>query len=292
MLPGDFEKVGVIGLGIIGSRVAENLRNAGKHVYVWSRTPKPEPNFLGSPAEVAQNSQAIQIFVTNGEALIEVLEAMESHLTSSHLIMNHATVDLASVIKASSIVQASGAQFLDCPFTGSKDAAASGKLVYYIGGGDSAIERARPLLELTSKHIQAVGKVGDATVVKIATNMVSATTVQVLSEALALTQAAGVDGTKFVDAMLVNACCSDLARMKLPTMLEGDYQTHFSLKNMFKDAQFALTLANDSHVEVPALSTTASVMFKSIQKGNGEDDYSVLYQNFTEKKKSSSKKGT
>lgn len=287
MLSGNFEKVGVIGLGIIGSRVAENLREAGKHVYVWSRTPKPEPNFLGSPAEIAENSEAIQIFVTNGEALVEVIEAMESQLTNTHLVMNHSTVDLGSIIKASSIVQASGASFLDCPFTGSKEAAASNNLVYYVGGDSSAVERARPLLELTSKHIQHVGKTGDATVVKIATNMVSATTVQVLSEALALTQAAGLDGHKFIDAILVNACCSDLARLKLPTMLEGNYEPHFSLKNMFKDAQFALGLANDAKVDVPALSSTASVMFKTIQKGAGDDDYSVLFKNYTDKKKKS-----
>ncbi len=67
---------GVIGLGIIGSRVAANLRKAGNQVWVWNRSPRPEPNFLSSPAEVAESAKIIQIFVSDGPALMDVLTAM------------------------------------------------------------------------------------------------------------------------------------------------------------------------------------------------------------------------
>ncbi len=280
MFSGKLDKVGVIGLGIVGSRVAGNLRRAGKHVYVWSRTPKPEPNYLGSPAEVAANADAIQIFVTNGEALIQVIEAMEPNLGRGHLVMNHSTVDLPSTRKAAGIVQAHGAAFLDCPFTGSKMAAEKGQLVYYIGGDAAVLDKARPLLALTSRHILHVGGIGDATVIKIATNMISAATVQVLGEALAVSAAHGVPGESLLGALEQNACCSDLVRMKIPSILADNYEPHFSLKNMFKDAQLALALANDKKIEIPALSTTASLMFRSIQQGHGEEDYSVLAANY------------
>lgn len=280
MLAVKLEKVGIIGLGVIGSRVAERLRKAGKHVYVWSRSPKPEPNFLGSPAEIAKSADAVQIFVGNGEDLVQVIEGMEPHLKRKHIIINHSTVDVESVRKAERIVTSAGAAFLDAPFTGSKRAAADGNMVYYVGGEAAVLERARPVLQISSKEIIHAGKVGDAMVLKIATNMVTAATVQVLSEALAVTRAQGVDGAKLMQALFSNACCSDLVRMKLPTMLEGNFETHFALKHMFKDAQLALGLANQSKIEIPALSTTASMMFKLIQKGHGNEDYSVLCRNY------------
>lgn len=280
MLVGKLDKVAVIGLGVIGSRVAERLRKADKYVYVWSRSPKPEPNFLGSPAEIAKSADAVQIFVGNGDDLVKVIESMEPHLKRKHIILNHSTVDLESVRKADHIVTSAGASFLDAPFTGSKRAAAEGNIVYYVGGDAAALERVRPVLQASAKEIIHVGKVGDAMVLKIATNMVTATTVEVLSEALAVTRAQGVDGAKLMQALFSNACCSDLIRMKLPTMLEGNYETHFALKHMFKDAQLALGLANQSKIELPALSTTASMMFKLIQKGHGTEDYSILNRNF------------
>jgi len=280
MFSGKLDKIGVVGLGIIGSRVADTLRRAGKHVYVWSRTPKPEPNFLGSAGEVIANADAVQVFVTDGDALLRVVEAMEPHLNRSHLVLNHATVDLPSTLKAAAIVQAHGASFLDCPFTGSKTAAGKGQLVYYVGGDNAVLERARPLLALTSKHILQVGGIGDATVIKVATNMISAATVEILSEALAISAAHGVPGEVLLEALNQNACGSDLIRMKIPSILADDYEPHFSLKNMFKDAQLALALANAKKIETPALSTTASVMFKTIQHGCGDRDYSVLAANY------------
>ena len=280
MFNDQFDKVGVIGLGIVGSRVAEVLRKADKHVYVWNRSPKPIPNFLSSPGELAQLADAIQIFVTNGEALIDVISKLKDSLTKRHLVVNNSTVDPESAIKAAAIVGESGASFLDAPFTGSKVAAEKGALVYYVGGEPKIAERAQPLLEVTAKEALFVGKVGDASVLKIATNLISATTVHALSEAYALTVRAGIEPEKLGEALELNACSSVLTGMKLPTIINRDYDPHFSLKNMFKDAQFAMNLANQYQLDLPGISTTASVMFRTMQKGSGEEDYSVLAANY------------
>ena len=137
-------KVGIIGLGIVGSRVAKNLRAAGVHTYVWNRSPKPEPNFLGSAAEVAKLAPFVQIFVRNGQDLLEVIEAVLPALTPGHIIANCATVDLASTHQAAKLVHEAGANFLDCPFTGSKDAAENGQLTYYVGGDVEVIKSVQP----------------------------------------------------------------------------------------------------------------------------------------------------
>ena len=274
-------KVGVIGLGIIGSRVAKNLREAECHTYVWNRSPKTEPNFMGSPAEVAQVAEIVQIFVRNGEDLVEVVESMKEHITSRHVIINHATVDPEATRTAAKIVAEAHGAFLDVPFTGSKVAAEKGALVYYVGGDPAVLDRVRAVLEISAKEILLLGDIGEATILKIITNMITASTVEVLAEALALTRANGIDPEKLVEALEHNACGSTLTAMKLPTLIAGDYEAHFSLDNMFKDAQFALDLAKSEGLDLPALSTTANVMFKSTQTGAGDKDFSVIGKRFS-----------
>lgn len=281
------ETVGVIGQGIIGSRVAALLRNTDRHVYVWNRTPRPIPNFVGSPAEVAQLADIIQIFVADGTALKQVIAALKDKLEKRHIVLCNGTCDPESVVEAYQTVRECGASFLDAPFTGSRVAAEKGALVYYIGGDPKVLERVRPVLEVSGREILHLGRVGEASLIKIATNMISAATTGILAEAYGLISKAGVDPQRFADALEQNACYSGLVAMKLPQMMAKDYEPHFSLKHMFKDAQYALNLGRQLGVEEPVLSTTASVMFRSIQKGHGEQDYSVLaarYQEETDRK--------
>jgi 3-hydroxyisobutyrate dehydrogenase-like beta-hydroxyacid dehydrogenase len=270
------QTVGVIGQGIIGSRVAALLRNTDRHVYVWNRTPKPIPNFLGSPAEVAQLADIIQIFVADGTALKQVIATLKDKLEKRHIVLCNGTFDPESVVEVYQTVRECGASFLDAPFTGSKVAAEKGALVYYVGGDPGVLERVRPVLEVSGREILHLGRVGEASLIKIATNMISAATTGILAEAYGLISKAGVDPQRFAEALEQNACYSGLVAMKLPQMMAKDYEPHFSLKHMFKDAQYALNLGRQLGVEEPVLSTTASVMFRSIQKGHGEKDYSVL----------------
>ncbi|MEM9283711.1 MAG: NAD(P)-dependent oxidoreductase [Verrucomicrobiota bacterium] len=282
MQDGELEKVGVIGLGIIGSRVATRLRDSGRHVYVWNRSPKTEPNFLGSPEEIAQLSEVIQIFVTDGNGLVEVAESLARKTTQRHTIISNCTADPESVVKAYQIIKETGAAFLDAPFTGSKLASEKGALVYYVGGDSEALARARPVLEVSAKEILVLGRVGEATVLKIATNMITASTVEALSEAYGLVTSAGISAEQLKEAIEHNACSSVLTGMKLPTIMQGDYEPHFSLSNMFKDAQYALSLAKNLGVELPVTTTTANLMFKAMKKGQSDFDFSVLAARYQE----------
>ncbi|MDQ6624504.1 MAG: NAD(P)-binding domain-containing protein, partial [Verrucomicrobiota bacterium] len=171
------KNIGVIGLGIIGQRVADCLRRRGFHVFVWNRTPRPFPNFVGSPTEIADLCDFIQIFVSDDTALLQMVQELKPALKAHHIVLAHSTVAPDTMREASEIVQRRGAQLLDAPFTGSKDAAAKGELVYYVAGDEAAYRRARPVLEATSKEIVEIGEIGQATVIKVATNMVTAGTV-------------------------------------------------------------------------------------------------------------------
>jgi len=268
--------VGVVGLGIIGSRVVANLRRAGHQVWLWNRTVRPEPNFLSSPAEVAEASKFIRIFVSNGEALLSVVRNMAPALTPSHVVINHATVSPTETLEAAQIVKDRQAAFLDAPFTGSRDAAQRGELVFYIGGDEEILEAARPVLEVGAKQILHIGAIGHASALKVATNVISATQIAALSEALALLDRHDVDLSKLALALENNAARSGVIQMKLPAMLGGDFEPHFSLKNMFKDIQIALAMAEDKDVELPAASAFAGMAMAGLQRGWGEEDFSVV----------------
>ncbi len=275
------KNVGVIGLGIIGSRVAENLQRANFNVFVWNRTARAVPGFLASPHEVAEVAQVIQIFVRDAEALLEVMQEMKPALKKNHVVCCHATVSPEAVSQAAAIAHEMGAGFLDAPFTGSRMAAEKGELVYYIGGAKREMEKATKVLEASSKKILHLGRVGDASVLKIATNLVSGAITGALAEALAITKAHGLEPSKLLEAFENNANCSPLISMKLPAMMAGSYEPHFSLKNMLKDARYAQDLAKVESLATPLLNASVTTMERGMDAGRGDLDFSAVYENFT-----------
>jgi len=268
--------VGVIGLGIIGSRVVSALRRNGYQVWLHNRSPRPEPNFLSSPGEVAESTKHIQIFVSDGPALISIVKALVPSLTPEHVLMNHATVSPHETREAADLVASRHAKFLDAPFTGSRDAAERGELVYYIGGDPAVLATVRPVLEASSKAVLEIGDIGQASIVKIATNLLAATAVEALAEAHALLDKNGIELRKLSLALQSNVSRSPLADMKIPAMLAGDFEPRFSLKHMFKDIQLALGLASEKDIDLPAASAFAGAAMAGIQQGWGDSDFSVV----------------
>src|SRR5881398_920065 len=159
------KNVGVIGLGIIGRAVAAHLRRKGFPVYVWNRSPRPVPNFVGSLGELAGICDYIQIFVSDDEALLQTVEQLSESLTPRHLVLAHSTVAPDSMRAAAEIVERRGARFIEACFTGSKGAAEKGELIYYVGGTDEALREGRPILEVSSKEIVQIGAVGQASAI-------------------------------------------------------------------------------------------------------------------------------
>ena len=274
-------RVGIIGLGIIGSRVAGHLRKAGFPVAVWNRTPKPEPNFLGSPAEVAEASDIIQLFVADPQAVFAVLDSMGSALTSRHLVVCSSTIGRTATLEAARRVRERGARFLDCPFTGTRGAADKGQLVYYIGGDEETLLAAKPVLEPVSKAIVRIGPVGQAALVKVLTNVIAAASIEVLAETLAVLRAEGIDPAIMTAALEHHGIRSGMIDLKLPKLLSGDYDTHFSLKHMLKDVQFGLDEAAELKLDLPATQATAEAMREGMTKGWADLDFACVMKRYT-----------
>ena len=274
------KNVGVIGLGIIGSRVAETLRKKGFHAFVWNRSPRPVPNFVGGPAEVAEMCDYVQIFVSDDEALLQVAEELTPALAPRHIVFAHSTVSPQSMHRASEIVERRGARFIEAPFTGSKMAAENGELVYYVAGDEAALKEARSILEASGREIIIIGEIGQATAVKVATNIVTAASVQGAAEALALIQTVGLPLEKFVEAMRGNASNSKCLEMKLPKMIERNFEPHFSVKHMLKDIQIAIRLGLSHHLELAITAATRDRLLEQMQQGYEEDDYSAVARRY------------
>src|SRR6266487_4791629 len=274
------KNIGVIGLGIIGRAIAANLRRKGFPVYVWNRSPRPVPNFVGSPGELAEPCNFIQIFVSDDEALLQTVEQLSESLTPRHLVLAHSTVAPDSMRAAAEIVERRGAQFVEASFTGSKPAAEKGELVYYVGGTESALRESRTILEASSKAIIEIGTVGQASAIKIATNMITAASAQAAAEALALVQASGLPLEKFVEAMRANASYSGTLALKLPKMLNRDFEPQFSVKHMLKDMQIASQIALSHYLDLGVTAAARDQLLEQMQWGHGDDDYSSVARKY------------
>jgi 3-hydroxyisobutyrate dehydrogenase-like beta-hydroxyacid dehydrogenase len=275
------KNIGVIGLGIIGRGVAGNLRRRGFPVYVWNRSPRSVPNFVGSPGEVAEICNHIQIFVSDDDALLQIAQQLSPKLTPHHLVLAHSTVAPDSMRAAAEIVERRKARFVEAPFTGSKTAAEKGELVYYVCGNDAAVRDARPILEASSKEIIEIGPtIGQASAIKIATNMITAASVQAAAEALALVQALGLPLEKFIEAMGSNASNSATLAMKLPKILSRDFEPHFSVKHMLKDMQIANQIGLSNYLDLGVTAAARDQLLEQVHWGHGDDDYSVIARKY------------
>ncbi len=274
--------VGVIGLGIIGSRVAKTLRDAGHEVFVYNRSPRPEPNFLGSPSEVAENCPVIQLFIRNSEDLTSVAEQLAGGgtLSSHHTIINHATVSPDAVEEAQDILTRQGAGFVNAPFMGSRDAGAAGKLIYYVGGEEDLIERVRPVLEISSQEIIDLGTPAEAAVTKIAANLLVAVQNQAIAESIGLAARYGVDPEKFVKAVGATGVAGGLFHMKAPTMISGRFEPHFTAANMLKDARLADALAKILGQSSPSLDVARAGLEQIVEAGHAEEDFAAVARLF------------
>ena len=283
MTPGGIVPIAVLGLGIIGVRATQRLIDAEWPVKSWNRTPKGHLTEVGSSAKAISGAAIISIYLKDSFAVREVMESLVNDFIPGQMILNHATLDLETTLWLKGFFAARGCQFLDAPFTGSKLAAESGQLLYYIGGDAQLAAEVDTYLAVSSRGRLYCGEVGSATVVKLATNLISACTVQAMAEALAITNHHGVASKCLLRAVSENASNSVLAEMKLPMMVAGNFETHFSLSNMAKDSRYMVALAKSANLETPAIAAVSKRMSDLSAEGLGELDFSAVAKPYQEK---------
>jgi 3-hydroxyisobutyrate dehydrogenase/glyoxylate/succinic semialdehyde reductase len=270
------EKVAVLGLGIVGSRVRSRLLDAGYSVSCWSRTVRGLEAEKDSPEAAVADADLVSIYLKDVPMVREVFARAKAGLKKGTLVMNHSTIDLPTTLWLAEQCAAKGCDFIDAPFTGSKDASAAGQLLYYTGGDEDLVGKVSEFLAVSSKGRIHCGEIGTATVTKLGTNLISACTVQAMSEALVIAKRHGVKPEVFTEAAIKNGSGSPLMAMKYPGMLAGDFEPHFTMANMWKDSCYALALAESAGVELPAIAAVSARMGEMCDQGSADEDFSAL----------------
>ena len=267
-------KIAVLGLGIIGSAWAKNLMADGHEVRCWNRTPKEFPNFYKSIQEAIEGAEAIFIIVADPPAVAGVLDQIEGKLGRGQLVIQSSTISARWTREFARRVVKTGAEFLEAPFTGSKLAAEARKTVYYLGGEEALIAKARPILEPIASAIFHIGPLGSASSLKLAMNLNIAGVGQALSESLELCRKAGISDEIYFAALSKNAARSGMSDLKEPKLRKKDYSPQFSLKHMAKDLRLSLETAEELGVELTQTrNLKVKIYDKGLEAGWGNDDF-------------------
>lgn len=271
--------IGVLGLGIIGGVWARHYDAAGVLAGAWNRTPQPEfPRWTDTPDAVARAAEVVQIVVADPPAVRAILDAILPALGPGKTVVQSSTIDPKSSDEFSAKVTATGAAYLEAPFTGSKPAAEQRQTVFYLGGDPDLIAELEPLLELVSVTRFPIGTARQAAALKLAMNLNIAAQMEALCEALTLSRRAGIDDETFFNALAKNASYSGLTKLKEPKLRAGDFSPQFSVKHMLKDVRLASGI--NGCEDFPVLDSVRERLAQADRAGYGDEDFAALLKLF------------
>ena len=271
------ERVGVIGLGIIGSVWAANYASDGLLAATWNRSPKPHvPLGVSDAAAVARAASVVHIVVSDPPAVEGVIAAIEPVLHPDQLVIQSTTIDPKSAERFAARVIARGASYVEAPFMGSRPAAEQRKTVFLEGGAPDSVARADRVLAHLSASRRAVGDVARAASLKLAFNVHVAITMQGICEGLHLARRAGVSDDDFFQVLQPTALWSPFHGMKEPKLRSHDYAPQFSVKHMLKDIRLATEIAGDG--ALPLAHAVREQLARAAQDGLSEQDMAALIE--------------
>jgi 3-hydroxyisobutyrate dehydrogenase-like beta-hydroxyacid dehydrogenase len=283
-------RVGFLGLGIMGSRMAANLRRAGVELVVWNRTAEKARAWAAehgaevaeSPAAVAERCDRVVTMVVDGAQVESVLLAEDAGAANAaleeSLFIDMSTIGPAAARRIASQLSERGIGFLDAPVTGSSPKAEDGTLTIMAGGEPGHFERARPLFEAMGDLIVHVGGLGAGQMVKLINNAVAATNTAVVAEALLLGRESGVDLDKLVAVMKAGSGASAMLELKERPMREHDYTTLFKLAHMLKDLRLCLEEAKAVGSQMAFADETMAILAEADAAGHGDEDFAALLE--------------
>jgi 3-hydroxyisobutyrate dehydrogenase-like beta-hydroxyacid dehydrogenase len=281
-------KIGFIGLGIMGSRMAANLQKHGYDLVVFNRTrAKAQPlidngaTFVESPAKVAEQVDVLFTMLAHPDAVEQAALGRNAFL--SHLKPNALWVDCSSVNPSFSKKMAAEAarrevHFVDAPVTGSAPVAAEAKLVFWVGADEADLERIRPLLGCMGNKIIHAGGHGMGTSMKMVVNLLLGTGMAAFAEAMALGEGLGISRKMLFDSLLGRPAVAPFLAMKREKIESGKYEAEFPLRWMQKDMHLAAVSAYEAGVAMPLTNITKEIYRLAMRGGHDAEDFSAIYE--------------
>jgi 3-hydroxyisobutyrate dehydrogenase-like beta-hydroxyacid dehydrogenase len=284
-------KIGFIGLGIMGSRMAANLQKHGYSLVLFNRTRgKAQPlidngaMFAESPAKVATQVDVLFTMLAHPDAVEQAALGPNGFL--NHLKPNALWMDCSSVNPSFSKKMAAQAarrevHFVDAPVTGSAPVAADAKLVFWVGADGADLEKIRPLLLCMGNKIVHAGGHGAGTSMKMVINVLLGNAMAAFAEAMALGEGLGLSQKMLFDSLLGTPAVAPFLASKRDKIDKGNYEAEFPLRWMQKDMHLASVSAYESGVAMP-LSNAAKELYRlAMREGHASQDFSAIYDYLT-----------
>jgi len=284
------ERIGFVGLGIMGSRMAANLRGAGYELTVYNRTRERAEAWaaerggtvVATPAEVGAASDVVITMVVDGAQVQEVLlgeQGVAQGAAPGTLCVDMSTIAPGDSRRIAAALSERRVAFVDAPVTGSSPRAEDGTLTIMAGGTTKDFQRARPLFEVMGELIVHVGEeVGQGEMVKLINNAVAAANAHTLAQALVVGRGTGVDLDALVQVMGAGSGGSAMLALKAEPMRKHDYSTLFKLEHMLKDVRLCLEEGQAAGVPFPAAAAVREALTAGMGRGLGDDDFAAVVE--------------
>lgn len=282
------ERVGYIGLGIMGRPMALNLLKAGYPVHVWARRqasmqPLVEAGAAAcaSPAEVAARSDIIFTNVSDTPDVQEVVLGEQGIIQGAEagaVVVDNSTISAIATREMAAALREKGVEMLDAPVSGGEKGAIEGTLSIMVGGKPEVFARVKPLFEVLGKNIVLVGDNGAGQIAKTCNQVVIAQTMTAIGEAFLIAKAAGVDPARVREALLGGFAGSKALEVHGLRMLEGDYTPGFKAKLHKKDMAIALDTAAKLGIALPGAALATQLINALVGGGDGELDSAAVFK--------------
>jgi len=280
------QRIGFVGLGIMGRGMAANLLKAGYDVAVYNRTrAKAEElaglgaEVAGTPAQAARGRDVVITMLADPPAINEVVlgpGGVIEGLEQGSILIDCSTVDPATSAALREAAQAKGARFLDSPVAGSKEAAAKGELILMVGGDEPTLNEVRPILEVMSNKIIHAGPSGSGTMVKLCFNLVGSHMMAALVEAFVLGTKAGLRPEVILEAVMSGALAARFYEWKGGCILDRDFSTNFSIRLMHKDLSLMMSAGYSLGTPLPVTAVVKELYSMAEGHGESEQDFCSL----------------
>ena len=281
------ERIGFVGLGIMGRPMARNLLAAGFDLTVHSRSRGPVDELADAgasrattPADVAAASDVTITMLPDTpdvELVIAGPDGVATGATPGSLVIDMSTIDPEPTRRLAATLADRGVAMLDAPVSGGERGAIDAALSIMVGGDAAALARARPVFEALGKTIVHVGPSGAGQVCKACNQLVVAATIEAVAEALALAERSGVDAARVREALLGGFAGSKILEVHGQRMLDRAFDPGFRARLHAKDARIVLDAARDVGASVPSFAAVAAQLDRLVADGGGELDHAGLF---------------
>jgi 3-hydroxyisobutyrate dehydrogenase len=289
-------RVAILGLGIMGTGMANRLLSAGFPLTVYNRNREKSAPFADagafvaeSPREAASRSEIILSMVGDDAASRGVWLGENGALAGARpnaVLIESSTLSGDWIQELAAKAAERGCRFLDAPVTGTKPHAASGELVFLVGGSAEALDAARPVFSVLGRDAVHLGPVGSGSLMKLINNFVCGVQAASLAEAVAMIDAGGLDRAKAVSILTGGAPGSGIVKRMADRIAAGDFTPNFALRWMAKDIGYAIDDASKNGISLQTAAAALSVFKQAIAEGHGDEDFSAVSK--SSKKRSNS----